>query len=174
MLEQVKKIVQWWGSVDKHTLCLKIFFKHVENNELPPPRNYWVATNNDEIDNLSYLNFESYEKDIIDTIFDCSSELILNESVLNSSCDFKSGQIEDRTCSEIDEWFDHVLHHQTKKCIKDPSDSNHLNDEINSLIKELKEANESSPQHDLNELANQMLFLERLHVMCENKKLKNA
>ena len=107
-------------------------------------------------------------------MFESSSELIFNESVLNSSCDFKSGQIEDRTCSEIDEWFDHILHHQIKKNIKDPSDSNHLNDEINSLNKELKEANESSPQHDLNELANQMLFLERLHVVHENKKLKKC
>ena len=67
-----------------------------------------------------------------------------------------------------------MMHLQLKKSIKDPSANNALNDEINSLNKELKEANESSPQHNLNELANQMLFLERLHVMCENKKLKNA
>lgn len=169
-----KKIAQWWGSAEKHALCIKDYFKHFENNESPPPRNYWIATNNDETNNMSYLNFESYEKDTIDSIFDSSSELIFNESVLNSSYDYKSGQIEDRACSEIDDWFDHILHLQIKKNIKDPSDSNHLNDEINSLNKELKEANESSPQHNLNELANQMLFLERLHVMHENKKLKKC
>ena len=55
-----KKLVQWWGSAEKHTLCIKDYFKYFENDDLPPPRNYWVARNNDELDNLSCFNFESY------------------------------------------------------------------------------------------------------------------
>ena len=91
------------------------------------------------------MNLESIEKEIIDNIIDSSSEFILNETVLNRSCDFKLGQNEDRTCSYIDEWFDNVLHHRLKKSMKDPSANNDLNDEVNCWNKELKEANESSP-----------------------------
>ena len=35
-------------------------------------------------------------------------------------------------------------------------------------------ANEKTPQHDLNKLSNQMLFLERLHLLYESKKLKKC
>ena len=42
------------------------------------------------------------------------------------------------------------------------------------LKEEMKLANEKTLQHNLNELANQMLFLQSLHLLYESKTLKNA
>ena len=45
---------------------------------------------------------------------------------------------------------------------------------MDRLEEDLKVANEKTPQHALNELANQILFLECLHLLCESKKLKKC
>ena len=111
---------------------------------------------------------------MIENTIDSAVELIENESLCNSGCDFSLGNENDTTCSDIDQWFDVLLHHQIKRSTRNNSSSTEAISQFERLNAEIKKANEKSPQHDLNELANQMSFHNRLHQLYAQNNLKNA
>ena len=98
----------------------------------------------------------------------------MNESTLNRNSDFIDGVEKDITFCEIDEWFDYLVHDQVKRSMKNGATTSKAHDDVEKLNHDLKLANESTPQHDINELANQFFCLERLHQLHEEKKIKKC
>ena len=98
----------------------------------------------------------------------------MNESTLNRNSDFIDGVEKDITFCEIDEWFDYLVHDQVKRSMKNGATTSKAHDDVEKLNHDLKLANESTPQHDINELANQMLCLENCTNCMKRKRLKNA
>ena len=105
---------------------------------------------------------------------DFSDLLEMEEVVLNSKNEDVFTCAHDKTCSEIDDWFNNRLKNTLKISLKNNQPCKNKNQELMRLNEELETANLKRPQHNVEELANQLLCLERLHACYKKKKLKNA
>ena len=83
---------------------------------------------------------------------------------MNSSSNFNNENVSGILCDELDHWFYEQLD-ATSKTI-DESDLPNVKTLSTAveLQHQLNKANNSSPQHDVHALSNQLFLLERLHV----------
>ena len=170
-----EKIVKWWGSAEQYAFDLKPFKNQFQNKEPTPPKPYWVASNKKtSLVASKCASLHLTEDEIVESIFNNADDLILNENICISNSDFFSGNGKDQTCSEIDHWFDQLLHHQMKRNLENGDTSSNAQQQLEKLNTDLKQANESTPQHDLNELRNQLLCREQLNLICERDELKKC
>ena len=140
---------------------------------MPLPKPYWTANKRKESESSSELDCDFLtEEEIIEIILNDADDFICNDNVLSRKSDYKLGNKFDKTCSEIDDWFDELLREQLKRSSKNDATASKANSDIEKLKNDLKLANESTPQHSVNELGNQLLCHERLHLLCESKDLK--
>ena len=170
-----KKIVEWWGSAKQHTFDLKPFKNYFRNKEPTPPKPYWIASKQKAslIINES-TSFHLTEDEIVESSYNDADDLICNENLHTRNSDVLSGNHKDQTCSEIDYWFDQLLHDQRRRNSNNDATSSNARRQMEKLNYDLKQANKNAPQHDLNELCNQLLCHERLHLMHERNELKNC
>ena len=89
-----------------------------------------------------------------------------------NNCDNNSRNEADSTCVDIDNWFDQLLKDQTKRNTENDATCSKANSDMHKLKEELKLGNEKTPQHNVNEFSNQMIFLDRSNCLCEDKKSK--
>ena len=97
-----------------------------------------------------------------------------NEHSFNTECDHEPEKATDCMLSETDENFDWLLKDKIKRITKNDVTSRKTNSDMRMLSKDLKMANEKTPQHNVNELVNQRFYLERLNLMLKEKKLKKS
>ena len=80
----------------------------------------------------------------------------------------------DQTCYEIDDLFDRLFHEKIKRSIENDATCSKVNSDIEKLNNDAKLANERTHQHNINELFNQLLCHERLHLMHKQNKLQKC
>ena len=95
-----------------------------------------------------------------------SSGVINCDANNNSFCDTKS---KDSLTSKVDEWFEDLI--QIDEQIKKESNAFLDKCDKGKLLIQLNVANNNTPQHDANELAQPSLLFNRLHDLHESKKV---
>ena len=101
-----------------------------------------------------YIEY-SDENDLIENVINSANYLKDNDN----NCENNSRNEADTTCVNIDNWFDQLIKDQIKRNTEHDATCSKANSDMLMLKEELKLGNEKTSQQNVNELANQRLFL---------------
>ena len=96
-------------------------------------------------ESLEECHDEFAENDgLIESVLKYSSELIENQNIFNSNINYDPENVNDRTCSDIDDWFNNLFKEKLHRKTKKDGPTSKANEEIERLHEELKVANEKN------------------------------
>ena len=106
-----KKIIEWWNSAEQHALQMIGYNNYFVSNVLPPPKPHWTTNKLKEHDSFEeshgeYLN----EEETIDSVLNATKDDVYEDNVTVRNDDEFRGNKTDHACSEIDNWFDGLMH----------------------------------------------------------------
>ena len=160
-----KKIMEWWGGHSQHKFHKKV----------PPPKPCWLATEEFKSSNhANDSNEHEGEEDLIKNVIDDCAAVTFSTEGHNSSSNYNEESASDDLCTEIDDWFDNQLSISPENDDDNDPKRNNSIASFKTLQKQCDLANSSTPQHDVNELANQLLVSDRLDHLHENSFLEKC
>ena len=97
--------------------------------------------------------------------------MLMKKLSFYSHCDDERN--EESLIKEIDAWFKEILNKNESSAASINNITKSEEHDIEKLNKMNQKANFQYPQHDINELTNQLLLLDRLHALHEENKLND-